>query len=261
MFYSDLDSTLIFSRRYLPAEIPISCSDYKDGIPICYIANNTNEILQDLLKRNQFVPVTSRNLRQYLRISCFSPEEVEWAVISSGETVLHYGKEYLPYSKLIHVPFDVLTVIEERLNKFNFVFRKMSKYTYLVEEKQNEHILERVEELNSIVNDLEFQALKTKLDSQNPQILISPISFSKGYAVDFIKKQCEDKQVIVSGDSAPDLSMLEIADFGIVNEGMYDIFEIVKNKSNIIIIPNKNFEGSYEIVKKAKEFLEKENKI
>lgn len=255
MFYSDLDSTLIFSKRYLPTSISISCIDYKDGVSISYIANETNHLLQELIKNKQFVPVTARNLRQYLRISCLPSDEIEWAVISSGEVILHYGKEYLPYSNIIGNLNENLLSIEKVITNYNFTYRKMSKYTYLIEGKNNENMLERTDELTLALQEFEFQVLKTKLDSQNPQLLVSPIKFNKGVAVDFIKNLCKDSNVICSGDSAPDLSMLNIADIGIINKGMYDIFEIVKNNHNILIVPNENFLGSYEIIKKVKTLL------
>jgi len=72
IFATDLDRTLIFSEAFLE-ESKVSYQSieiYKEK-PISYISDQAIELLKELSKRVNIIPVTTRNYEQYHRIELF----------------------------------------------------------------------------------------------------------------------------------------------------------------------------------------------
>ncbi|MDR2137476.1 MAG: hypothetical protein LBO68_04225, partial [Synergistaceae bacterium] len=67
IFASDLDNTLIHSyKRALPSDI---CVERKDGRALSFMTPRGRRMLQKARERCCFVPVTTRSLEQYRRLS------------------------------------------------------------------------------------------------------------------------------------------------------------------------------------------------
>ncbi|SIH20311.1 Predicted hydrolase (HAD superfamily) [Mycobacteroides abscessus subsp. abscessus] len=66
---SDLDQTLIYSRRHLPTDAhEFSCVEIYEGRPISYMTETARVLLTDLARRHIVVPTTTRTVEQYQRI-------------------------------------------------------------------------------------------------------------------------------------------------------------------------------------------------
>ena len=66
IFASDLDNTLIFSYKHaLDSDL---CVEYLDGKPQGYLPPTAPAMLEELMEKALFIPVTSRSVEQYLRI-------------------------------------------------------------------------------------------------------------------------------------------------------------------------------------------------
>ena len=261
MFYSDLDSTLIFSKRYLPEEQPYTCIDKKEIngkiLEISYILDKSLVILNKLIECNLFIPVTTRNLTQYNRIQFINQNNIEWAIISAGEMILHNGVEFKPYTQLVERKIgNNIEKAEQFLNN-EYICKKMSKYTFLLNANDNKDF--DLDKLNKSLEEFDFITIPTKEKPEISEMLVQPKEIDKAFAVNYLKKLLKDNNDIVSGDAPPDLHMLKEAKIAIINKGMKNILHILEGRNNVKICNSSSFEGGYQILLLAQELL-KESK-
>ena len=103
IYATDLDRTLIFSKRFLDEynnnETEYSLVETFEGKEISYISNKVKNKLHELNNNsNVIVPVTSRSIDEYNRIKL--PITPEYTILSCGGTILKNGepiKEYEDY--------------------------------------------------------------------------------------------------------------------------------------------------------------------
>ena len=88
---SDLDRTLIYSRKFFPA-VPGAelCVEVHDGRPISYMTEAAMAALADLAARYPVVPATTRTIAQYRRVRLPGPPP-RHAVTSNGGRILVDG--------------------------------------------------------------------------------------------------------------------------------------------------------------------------
>lgn len=214
---SDLDRTLIFSKRTKLQDVTYRCIEKLDGEDLSYMSNQTIKTLHFLKNTIEFVPVTTRSLVQYNRITIFKEElKPSYAITSNGGKVLINGQLDLDWQQHIAQQMNALTLRHEEVH-VNFS-------TYL----QDASILRthNVEDLFyvSIIDENLFDyaffiALQKQLEQfdwvcylQGRKLYILPAFLTKGAAVTYIKNQGSYDWHAAAGDSQLDLSMLEIAD-------------------------------------------------
>ena len=97
IFASDLDQTLIYSRKSFRAPIEdesIQLIETIDGKEISFISHKTILLLKKLQLHSHFIPVTTRTIKQFQRIALFQNEIIpEYAITSNGGNILHNGKQ------------------------------------------------------------------------------------------------------------------------------------------------------------------------
>ena len=96
IFASDLDQTLIFSKKYMETleEYEKVIIEYKDGAPLSYMSRSSQTLLKEVSERLTFIPVTTRIMDQYKRIDLgIFKHSVPYAVISNGGRILIDGTD------------------------------------------------------------------------------------------------------------------------------------------------------------------------
>ncbi|WP_454231211.1 HAD family hydrolase [Mycolicibacterium fortuitum] len=89
---SDLDRTLIYSRRFLdPQSGPAECVETLDGEPISFMTAAAINALERLASQQVVVPATTRTVAQYQRIA-LPGGPYRFAVTSNGGTILVDGQ-------------------------------------------------------------------------------------------------------------------------------------------------------------------------
>lgn len=89
---SDLDRTLIYSRRFFPVgPPPDACVEIYDGAPISFMTSTAMQALIDLAAQHIVVPATTRTVAQYQRIA-LPGAPYALAVTSNGGTILVDGE-------------------------------------------------------------------------------------------------------------------------------------------------------------------------
>ena len=94
IFASDLDQTLIYSKKHIPDDSSdIINIEKKDDEEISYITLKSIGLLKYILNNIYFIPVTTRTIEQYKRISLFSEIlKPKYAITDNGAVILVDGE-------------------------------------------------------------------------------------------------------------------------------------------------------------------------
>jgi hydroxymethylpyrimidine pyrophosphatase-like HAD family hydrolase len=92
LLVSDLDRTLVFPARTLPAGQPAEVVEIYQGRGITVAGRGTLQALDELASGGAFVPVTTRSEEQLRRITPVWRAALQgWAICANGATLLHRG--------------------------------------------------------------------------------------------------------------------------------------------------------------------------
>ena len=217
LFTSDLDRTLIFSkRRMLENTCYISIEQLNDQT-VSYMSATTYERLAHLHAVLDFVPVTTRSLQQYTRLTLFQHDLTpKVAIVANGGVILRNGKIDEVWQQHIYKKQAALPLLYEQVqNHFSSLFTApFVKRLYEVDSLffvltiEDGNLLEKV--LSKFQIDLEEFEWTCYLLGRKLYIL--PCFLTKGAAVQYIKSQKSYEWHVAAGDSMMDLSMLELAD-------------------------------------------------
>lgn len=218
IYATDLDRTLIFSKRFLDEynnnETEYSLVETFEGKEISYISNKVKDKLHELNNNGnvEIVPVTSRSIDEYNRINL--PITPEYTILSCGGTILKNGepiKEYEEYinSNIKRIEMMSLAMDLEDLKSVN----RDSKFI------DNKYVFTKTD--NPEYFDLEIEALNYKYPNfiivrQKSKVYAIPSCFNKGIALRWLQNYLGINKIVASGDSELDLPMLVIADYAII---------------------------------------------
>jgi len=215
VFATDLDRTVIFSKRFLDQYKPTSkyhIAETKDGNVISYISDTVSENLAELSNSVDIVPVTSRSIEEYKRVNLgFTPK---YAIVTSGGTILKDGKLLDSYEQYIKDKLDteLLKNVAMDINCMYFVSRESKlvdgKYVFAKTDNPKECENEIIE-LMSKYSDVSFHI-------QGKKIYAIPNIFSKAVALRWLKHRNQYDKIVAMGDSELDINMLYIADYAVV---------------------------------------------
>lgn len=217
VFATDLDNTIIYSHKIIKKNDPnFTCVEYIDDKPITYMQNTAIEKLELIMKKITVVPVTTRSLTQFSRISIF--KNCKYSIVANGGIILIDGIADLEYLKTrndllsnydFKYPMKVVETLpglelSPRLVDTAFIFAKV-RYP-----EQCEIILRR-----------KLDTKKWQIDSIGNKIYVIPAVINKGsalkYLVDVILKNTDS--VIAVGDSKLDIPMLEYSNYPLIPFG------------------------------------------
>ena len=224
LFASDLDNTLIHSyKKAIKGDV---CVEWKDGKELSFMAYESYHLLKKIVKKCEFIPVTTRSLEQYRRIDLGVIPK--YAIVANGAMLLVDGKvdeEWIMETReLISIELPVIKensiVSDIRYVDDFFIFLKSEKPK------------EAVAYLESVICNEKFA-----ITDINSKVYIIPRNLNKSGAVNRLRKKLDKNYIICSGDSALDISMLEIADIAFHPETL-----IMQNRNqNRIMLSEKSF--------------------
>jgi hypothetical protein len=225
LFASDLDQTLIYSPRsfrLLPnALLPaISLVETYEGRGISFMTDHAIGHLRQLASQYYFVPVTTRTVEQYQRISLFHEQIIPaYGVVSNGGNVIVNGVVDQDWNKMIKEKISQMCLCtQDILSQFHEISHtswagplKMadSCFHYCIVERDNVP----TDALASF--SLWAKAQNWKISLQGRKLYIVPEVVNKWDAVMYIRDLIKEKVVIAAGDSLLDLCMLEAANYAI----------------------------------------------
>ncbi|MEG7379900.1 HAD hydrolase family protein [Bacillus subtilis] len=221
-FASDLDRTLIYSRRMISnpdKEAGVELIETLNGRDISYISGVTKENVRQIQKDHYFIPVTTRTNEQYQRIVCFQQDIVpEYAVTTNGGCILKDGQPLKEWDEFIKEQLASCLPIEAMLREIaslsvaQAVERTRTAHHYFVYLILNEEKIAGIDP--AAVK--EWGAEKGwQVSLQGRKLYFIPKPLNKWRAVEYLKSRLSLDEIYTAGDSLLDLELIQEADFGI----------------------------------------------
>lgn len=224
LFASDLDQTLIYSRRTLinqEMDQQIQPVEWLEDRFISFMTQNALSALKEIAQRILFVPVTTRTKQQYQRINFLGYDIThQYAVTSNGGTIFSKGKEDEDWSQHILAGRDHCLATLDLIHKFeeishpSWVIKDSGK---LADELFYYCLIEREKIPVSELAAFKLWASDNhwELSVQGRKLYLVPRNINKKVAIQYIKEKEGMGRVIAAGDSLLDLDMLKAADLAL----------------------------------------------
>jgi hypothetical protein len=225
LFASDLDQTLIYSPkafRMLPntPEPAIRLVEMYDGRGISFMVDSAIHQLAQWAFQRFFVPVTTRTIDQYQRISLFHEKIIpDYSVVSNGGNVIVKGIVDQDWQKKIKANISQRCLCDQDVVR---QFGEISHISWCGPLKIADSCFHYciVERDKIPLHDLRSFTLWAKAQNwcislQGRKLYMVPQVVNKWDAVRYIRDLLDVKVVIAAGDSLLDLCMLEQADYAI----------------------------------------------
>ncbi|WP_348621674.1 HAD family hydrolase [Paenibacillus polymyxa] len=223
IYASDLDQTLIYSKRSLgvPLESPgLLPAEQIDGATSAFISEQALQWLKTLPEDVMFMPVTTRTIEQYKRITVFQTELVPaYAVTSNGGNIIVGGEVDREWNRRIHEQVhrdgahaeEARQVFGQVLHEdwvVNERFCDELFYAFMIE--RDRMPLEQVLEKARIMREMGWE-----VSIQGRKVYLVPAAVNKQAAVEHIRNLTNGGAVVASGDSLLDRCLLDYADYAI----------------------------------------------
>lgn len=222
IFASDLDQTLIFSERFLlDRTLPVRLIEQLEGKSISFMTERAILLLQEIHERMLFVPVTTRTIEQYRRITLFQNEvKPLYAITSNGGNVLRNGEVDESWNKNIRKRME-----DESLSLVDILVRfdSLKSSTWIQNEKSAEDLFYYfiIDREKIPANDMRdftiwMEQNNWNVSIQGRKLYFVPAVVNKRDAVIYVKEIENRTKVFASGDSLLDLPLVNFADHSIV---------------------------------------------
>ncbi|WP_301107563.1 HAD family hydrolase [Sporosarcina sp.] len=224
MFASDLDRTLIYSHKFFESEQisgHVRNVEKLNGKEISFMTEKAIVLLQELAKEMMFVPVTTRTIEQYNRVTLFQHEiRPFYAITCNGGVVLENGEVDRYWQDHIKNKIkngaisveDVKRKIEETSDaSWLKSIRVVDQFfVYLV--------------INTELTPHELMGYYSKwaaehgwiFSLQGRKVYFIPSFINKWDATRYVADKEGKSRVYTAGDSNLDVCLIEQADFGII---------------------------------------------
>ena len=216
LFACDLDNTLIHSHK-LKAAGDI-CVEIYDGKEQSFISSRAVELLKEIAEKILFVPVTTRSIEQYRRITWLEGTKPEFAVTSNGANLLHFNEIDTTWRqefyKFIQPYSDEIKAQKLKLaQNNNFTICKIVDGSFLFLKCSADA------DKNKLLSELQAN---TNLTVQNfgLKIYLFPPKLNKGDALLKLKEIFNPEKTLAAGDSGIDIPMLNVADIAFAHRDL-----------------------------------------
>ncbi|MGG3940823.1 HAD family hydrolase [Peribacillus psychrosaccharolyticus] len=225
IFASDLDQTMIYSKRAFrlkegTTEPSIRLIETYEGREISFMTSAAIELLKEVHEKMTFLPVTTRTIKQFQRITLFQEEIIpDMAVTSNGGNILVKGQADQDWQRLIRRKMNESSMSPEDLK---MQFSELAHDNWILSERTADelfhyYIIDQAAAPLEELKDFEKAAAEAgwKMSLQGRKLYFVPMPVNKWDAVAHIKEKMGKTFVAAAGDSLLDLCMLEVADLPI----------------------------------------------
>lgn len=216
MFASDLDRTLIYSQKFInKGDEQVQLVEKKGDEKISYMLNSSIKMLKILSSKLLFVPVTTRSIEQYKRITVFQKEiKPKYSIVCNGGNIFIDGKLDENWNRTVFSNFN-----NECLNMNEVIseFNKIKSDLNIKMSREVDHLFFYCVLKGDIPNEIIHQ-FSAWLQKNNWNMVLNgrklyfiPKPVSKNKAVEYVAKREGVKNIITSGDSLLDYDMASIS--------------------------------------------------
>jgi hydroxymethylpyrimidine pyrophosphatase-like HAD family hydrolase len=221
IFFTDLDRTLIYSKKFIHnSEEKVVLVERDGDKEIAFMTVKGFEILKELTAKITVIPVTTRNYLEYNRIQLVNELAIEYCIINNGAEILHCGKRDEDYCTMIKHEINQLSYgFDSALQNFFDVFGHENIKLYRLSDNFLWVIVMKSEDFNRLLVAKLNEEMNVKgwsVSVTGKKIYLIPNAFSKWRAIRYLKDKFRDEPIICAGDSFMDKEMIENADIGIV---------------------------------------------
>lgn len=221
IFASDLDGTLIYSKRLIPPGLDeLICVEIYKEEPLSFLMPKALSLLKKIAEHLLFIPTTTRTRAQYQRIHLFYEEIIpKYAIVDNGGIILEKNRVDYDWDKSIQEGLKCGLAKEDVAKAFREISHSswVTKsgcgdrdlfYYFLI----NRELLpvKEVEQFADWLNTRNWQ-----LSIQGRKLYLVPTCIDKRNAVAYLKEKEGIKHVLAAGDSLLDLNLLNYADTSI----------------------------------------------
>ncbi|KPN95724.1 HAD family hydrolase [Lysinibacillus sp. ZYM-1] len=219
LFTSDLDRTLIYSKRMMEMFPPISETvevEQKANETMSMMTKKTAILLQQVHQQTLFVPVTTRALHLYKRIHFMNDLDPAFAITSNGGTILEKGQPYDKWTKTLCRRIEDSSIPREDMLHLFQTFKSDAwlQRSFYVDDLFYVHhvdvnVLQQAD-LHAIVQEFDTHGWYVLL--QGKKLYFMPKVLTKEAAIEYMMELCTYDVHIAAGDSIMDYGMLKMAD-------------------------------------------------
>jgi hydroxymethylpyrimidine pyrophosphatase-like HAD family hydrolase len=222
LFTSDLDRTLIYSGNMMkthPVENEVIPVEYKEDKIITYMTGESIKLLQRFNQEHIFVPVTTRAMYQYERISVFQEEiKPKFAVASNGGTILIDGKVDQDWDHFIRRRLQATSAPKEDMLQ---LFSKIRHDQWVEREFEVDHFFYMFHINKELIPQSEIGHFEAELNKcgwrmflYGRKLYLLPDHLNKALAVSRIQTYVGYDLHVAAGDSLIDYDMIVQAEYG-----------------------------------------------
>jgi hydroxymethylpyrimidine pyrophosphatase-like HAD family hydrolase len=223
-FFTDLDRTIIFSKRFIGSNDDDIVLAERDGEKeIAYITFAGLEALKDLSKKTTVVPVTTRNLAEYKRIHILNELNLKYYIVNNGAEIYIDGKTDKTFSDMIRKELGLLSygfdvALQKFLNAFDLktikLYRLSDNYLWVIVVNP---------ETFDFISLMDFKkamlAKGWQISVTGKKVYIIPSCISKWNAVKYLHDNYLNEQIISAGDSYMDIEMVKNSEISFIPRG------------------------------------------
>lgn len=213
MFFSDLDRTLIYSKRFkVSNQDDLVAVEQKDGRFISYMTPIAYRSLMELKDKNLFVPVTARKWDEIMRIGFIRDEIPEWIICEAGRSIYYKGKRYEPWDHEIEktMKHGIPKVDNVAYQKFRYLMERIGYPAWSI----NEYMwMTKVEGWTNDLRDVVQNEIGWFINHgcslliQERKVYLTPLSITKAKAVKYLIRELQPEKTVSSGDAEMDYEM------------------------------------------------------
>ncbi len=222
IFFSDIDDTLIFSKRKIDFNRQIEVGAWnREGEPFSYFYKETKFLLDILLKAGIiFIPNSARNLESYQRTVFYQNKNIKYAILNFGGLILENNQidkkwEKKVTQKLTKLNLEKLKNKLEKKFKFEIQIKIIDGFYISIYNKFHRGEKKYSQKIDKILRKF-VKNKDLKLYSNIESFALYPKFLGKERAMKYLLKKLNPTFVIGAGDSDADLEFLNLSDIAII---------------------------------------------
>lgn len=226
IFSTDLDRTLLFSRRRLCPGDEVEPAEFKEGKPIGYMTAGALGCLRLLQQKTVFVVNTMRGIDQAERVSFIADGSCRYVLCQNGLRLYIDGARDRRWERAVSrlagsCRIGLAEAVELVWRELPGVETLSKRYEYLAVFFVGEAFLDKAYRKQR----KRFAKMGWDLYRQGKKLYVAPLTVNKGVALSYIQELEQTAQVWGFGDSYFDLPMLSACErrFSLVGSDLWRI--------------------------------------